>query len=100
MSKAGKNADIGPTTMGTQHPLPENIPHLASPGPAANNNGPPGSIAGSISSQGGQSGSPVKESILQRQTSVDEQATRGAEEGEDNISPPPVKEGIPIRWQN
>lgn len=50
---------------------------------------------------GAQSGSPVKESsFLNRETSVDE-----LEESEemkekrkmDSVSPPPVKEGIPIR---
>ena len=52
-------------------------------------------------SGGAQSGSPVKESsFLNRETSVDE-----LEDGEkpavervvDNVSPPPVNEGIPIR---
>ncbi|MCJ1307381.1 hypothetical protein MMC25_001027 [Agyrium rufum] len=109
LSKAGKNSDLGPTTLGTQHPLPENIPHLTSPGPAGNNNGSMGS--GSISSQGGQSGSPVKESsFLHRETSLDDGASDNqlspqqsggvSNPSEDNISPPPVKEGIPIRWQN
>ncbi|KAL8930222.1 MAG: hypothetical protein Q9208_000839 [Pyrenodesmia sp. 3 TL-2023] len=78
LSKAGKASEGGVTTIGSQHPLPENIPHLTSPSPMSTN----GSVAttngnghghGSISS-GGPSGSPVKEaSFLHRGESVDEQ---------------------------
>ncbi|KAI9697002.1 MAG: hypothetical protein M1836_004963 [Candelina mexicana] len=106
LSKAGKASDVGVTQMGTQHPLPENIPHLTSPGPnnnSTNGNGN-GHGHGSIS-QGGQAGSPVKEaSFLHRETNIDdaveEDKKPGKNEVEGSISPPPVKEGVPIRWQH
>ena len=87
--------------MGSQHPLPENIPHLSSPGVGNANQG--GSGNGNISlggPSGLQSGSPVKESsFLNRETSVDEldnKENKGERAG-DSMSPPPLKEGIPIR---
>ncbi|KAI4287339.1 MAG: hypothetical protein L6R35_003401 [Caloplaca aegaea] len=81
LSKAGKASEGGVTTIGSQHPLPENIPHLTSPSPmgtnssvhTSNGNGHGHGSTGSISA-GGQSGSPVKEaSFLHRGESVDEQ---------------------------
>lgn len=91
--------------MGTQHPVPENIPHLSSP--TANNGG---SLSGNGSLPGhglgvGQSGSPVKEaSFLHRETSVDDQDndTNIDRKGlaDKSVSPPVVKEGVPIRWQS
>ncbi|MCJ1361553.1 hypothetical protein MMC16_000653 [Acarospora aff. strigata] len=103
LSKAGKATDVGVTSIGSQHPLPENIPHLASPGPhpngANNGNGHPAN-----GPQGPQSGSPVKESsFLHRETSVDDQENQGqrtSERAEGSVSPPAVKEGVPIRWQH
>lgn len=99
LSKAGKASDVGVTSIGSEHPLPENIPHLTSPGP----NGPNGSGNGNGGQlQAGQSGSPVKESsFLHRETSVDEQGDSPAKDEEDeSVSPAPVKEGVPIRWQH
>ena len=82
--------------MGTQHPLPENIPHLSSSG----SNGSNCISNGNGHSNGGQSGSPVKESsFLHRETSVDDQAPK-AETNEKSISPAPMNEGVPIRWQH
>ncbi|KAL0631783.1 hypothetical protein Q9L58_009352 [Maublancomyces gigas] len=49
LSKAGKASDVGVTNIGSQHPLPENIPHHAATGT------PTGS---------GSSNSPIKESSL------------------------------------
>jgi len=66
LSKAGKASDIGVTSIGREHPVPENIPHSSSP------------MNGVLSptAQGhphGHSGSPVKESsFLHRETSADE----------------------------
>ncbi|KAL9576473.1 MAG: hypothetical protein Q9212_007070, partial [Teloschistes hypoglaucus] len=113
LSKAGKASEGGVTSIGSQHPLPENIPHLTSPNPTnGNGNGHTGSFsAGPI--PGGQSGSPVKEaSFLHRGQSVDEQAVEEEEEeeekGNDAAVPqmgakgaksPPAKEGVPVRWQ-
>jgi len=53
LSKAGKASDVGVTNIGSQHPLPENIPHCHS-----SSNTP----VGSQSSNNQLSGSPVKES--------------------------------------
>ncbi|KAL8711600.1 MAG: hypothetical protein Q9220_004010 [cf. Caloplaca sp. 1 TL-2023] len=110
LSKAGKASEGDITSIGSQHPSPENIPHLTSPTPITNNgssngnghNGHSGSMSGGSMSggsmsaanggmPGGQSGSPVKEmSFLHRGESVDEQAVE--EDG-------PKKEGVPSRWQ-
>ncbi len=103
LSKAGKATDVGVSSIGSEHPLPENIPHLASPGPHPNGAANGTAHAGN-GSQGTQSGSPVKESsFLHRETSVDDQenqADRTREQAEGSISPPPPKEGVPIRWQH
>ena len=92
LSKAGKASDVGVTSIGSQHPLPENIPHLSSPSPA--NNGSAGSNGNGVP-QGGQGGSPVKESsFLHRETSVNEQ------EGQENaMSPGEEAKDVPVRWQ-
>ncbi len=108
LSKAGKASDVGVTQMGTQHPLPENIPHLTSPGPnnnSTNGNGNGLSHGHGSMSQGGQAGSPVKEaSFLHRETSIDDavEDDKKAEKNEvdGSMSPPPIKEGVPIRWQH
>jgi len=46
----------------------------------------------------------VKESsFLHRETSVDEperQVEKASDRLEESVSPPPVKEGVPIRWQH
>ncbi|RDW76224.1 endosulfine family protein [Aspergillus mulundensis] len=114
LSKAGKASDVGVTNIGSQHPVPENIPHLTATSPGANTAGNGGSISaqggqhipGSISSHPGsvgfQSRSPIKEgSFLHRGRSVDESdnAPPAAENKEDHeaVSPPPVTEGVPIR---
>lgn len=97
MSKAGKASEGGVTTIGSQHPLPENIPHLASPGPGSATNGNGNGSVGAI--PGGQSGSPVKESsFLQRSESVDE-GTSPKKDIQDASTSPQAKEGVPIRWQ-
>ncbi|KFY63867.1 hypothetical protein V496_03653 [Pseudogymnoascus sp. VKM F-4515 (FW-2607)] len=98
LSKAGKASSVDTGSVGSEHPLPENIPHLTSPGVSGVNGG---SGNGNVQMQGGlASGSPVKESsFLNRETSVDDA------EGKENlprgqtksVSPPAVGEGIPIR---
>ena len=72
MSKAGKASEGGVTSIGREHPLPENIPHLSSPGPNATTNTVNTGV--NVSNvPGGNNGSPVKESsFLQRETSADE----------------------------
>ncbi|OTB09184.1 hypothetical protein M426DRAFT_7200 [Hypoxylon sp. CI-4A] len=79
MSKAGKGDSVDTGSVGSQHPVPENIPHLTSP------NGQNGANGGTgvghqhhhPSLHGGQqvtaAGSPIKESsFLNRETSADE----------------------------
>jgi hypothetical protein len=98
LSKAGKASSVDTGSVGSQHPLPENIPHLSSPSVSSSAQG--GSGNSNVQPGGGQSASPVKESsFLNRETSVDE-----IDDGDDmvdrkveSVSPPPTKEGIPIR---
>ncbi|CAG8885764.1 unnamed protein product [Penicillium egyptiacum] len=118
LSKAGKASDVGVTNIGSRHPVPENIPHLTSTSPGANNsanNGSvssqggqqiPGSISGHPGSIGFQSRSPIKEggSYLHRGTSISEGEAgsglaSGSVQGEQelSVSPPPAREGVPIR---
>ena len=99
LSKAGKASDVGVTSIGSQHPLPENIPHASSPGASTGSNGGTNGTNGAVIS--GQSGSSVKESsFLHRETSVDDQDLNTDQGGESTVSPPLVKEGVPIRWQH
>lgn len=99
LSKAGKASDVGVTSIGSEHPLPENIPHLSSP---SQSNGGTAVVSGTNGQQStGQSGSPVKESsFLHRETSIDDQNMSTIGPSEEGISPPPQKEGVPIRWQH
>jgi len=114
LSKAGRASDVGVTNIGSRHPVPENIPHLTASSPGANSsvangNGVhgqghsiPGSISGHPGSIGFQSRSPVKEaSFLHRGTSVDDSGDSVTDDKtggkESSISPPTVREGVPIR---
>ena len=102
LSKAGKASSVDTGSVGSQHPLPENIPHLSSPGVGNASQGGSGNSNIQLGGPGGtQSGSPVKESsFLNRETSADELEETEApkvERAMDNVSPPPVNEGIPIR---
>jgi len=77
MSKAGKGDGVDTGTVGSQHPVPENIPHLTSPvGAAALGPGSPNGLLLHAHHHGAaalQAGSPVKESsFLHRETSADE----------------------------
>ncbi|KAF7904971.1 uncharacterized protein EAF01_005493 [Botrytis porri] len=111
LSKAGKASSVDTGSVGSEHPLPENIPHLSSPsvgnaaqGGSGNTNVGPGSAHhGSIAGLGlgQQSGSPVKESsYLHRETSIDEADKKNdantQQAGEGSVSPPVVQGGIPI----
>ncbi|KAI1179243.1 camp-regulated phosphoprotein/endosulfine conserved region-domain-containing protein [Nemania sp. FL0916] len=114
MSKAGKGDKLDTGSVGSQHPVPENIPHLSSPSQTASLNGGPNhqhhpSISSAsasghqISAAVGLSGSPVKESNLFKSESsasedtlvaVDAAAENNANaqaEGTDAVK------GIPIR---
>jgi hypothetical protein len=99
LSKAGKASSVDTASVGSQHPILENIPHLSSPGVriasqggSGNSNINPG-VAG-----GSQSASPVKESShLTRATSVDlleDKKQTGKEVGSAN--PQPAKDGISV----
>jgi len=100
LSKAGKASDVGVTSIGSQHPLPENIPHLTSPAPSTGSNGGTNGTNGPLAN--GQSGSPVKESsFLNRETSIDDVDSTGSQdEQQAAVSPPVQKQGVPIRWQH
>ncbi|CAG8983713.1 hypothetical protein HYALB_00006282 [Hymenoscyphus albidus] len=105
LSKAGKASSVDTGSVGSQHPLPENIPHLSSPGVGNASQG--GSGNGNIlhhpaHTTGLPSGSPVKESsYLNRETSVEEleekEKAAAASTSPNVTSPPPANEGIPIR---
>jgi len=101
LSKAGKASSVDTGSVGSQHPLPENIPHLSSPGVGNASQG--GSGNGNVQiggTMGTQSGSPVKESsFLNRETTADEleESDAAGQRMNDSVSPPPAKEGIPIR---
>ncbi|ROV92386.1 hypothetical protein VMCG_09132 [Cytospora schulzeri] len=92
MSKAGKGDGVDTGSVGSQHPVPENIPHNNS---SNNVGGTPGlNKSGSMSSASGVGGmmvgSPAKESSsgLQRETSAEEAGDDGSAAGQ---------QGIPIR---
>ena len=140
MSKAGKGQEHGVTSVGTEHPRADDIPHMSpltntisrgdsmsagspgsqpTPGLATSPDGqpilPPAGIhRGSINGMpggglpGATSRSPIKESsYLARTASVEDsemlepEAQKAKEntggEMTGNVSPPPRKEGIPIR---
>lgn len=105
MSKAGKGDGVDTGTVGSQHPVPENIPHNSG-GSSSNGVGggaatatPPGlTKSGSISGAsgglpGGLAGSPAKESSsgLVRETSAEEDPDNKENAGD------AAQQGIPIR---
>ncbi|EEH06018.1 conserved hypothetical protein [Histoplasma capsulatum G186AR] len=85
LSKAGKASDVGVTSIGSRHPLPENIPHLTAASPPQNSNIPSPFGNGQHSSlqphgvsnnsfHTSVSRSPIKESsFLNRETSFDDE---------------------------
>lgn len=108
MSKAGKGDSVDTGSVGSEHPVPENIPHLSSPV-----SGPNG-IGSSLHphhhhqhhSSNLQAGSPVKESsFLNRETNAEELEKGAPVEGEqeqqqaaDIPAPATISEdGLPIR---
>jgi hypothetical protein len=97
MSKAGKGDSVDTGSVGSQHPVPENIPHLTSPNGVNSNSGIPllphhSSIGGGVN--GGQGASPVKESsFLNRETSADDAEEKTSEDAQ----AAPQEQGIPIR---
>ncbi|EGD98807.1 mRNA stability protein [Trichophyton mentagrophytes] len=91
LSKAGKASDV--TSIGSRHPLPENIPHLTASSPPQSTatpnhfnggHGPAHSHSGGANNamSPGMARSPIKEgSFLQRQTSIED---ANNEEGSNN----------------
>jgi len=73
LSKAGKASDIGVTSIGREHPVPEKIPHIAPPA-SSQHSGLNSNGNGQDKGQGG--GSPVKEhSFLHRETSMNRETS-------------------------
>lgn len=88
MSKAGKGDSVDTGSVGTQHPAPENIPHLNSPNGTnahgAQHHGSfsgtsPGGVGGGpLAGHPGNSSSPIKESsFLNCETSADDTEEKG-----------------------
>ncbi|KAI0105152.1 Endosulfine-domain-containing protein [Hypoxylon sp. NC0597] len=104
MSKAGKGDSVDTGSVGSQHPSPENIPHLTSPngqngGSTVGHQHHP-SLQHGHSGQVTSAGSPVKESsFLHRETSADGDDT--TESTEKNKTATATEngdaKGIPIR---
>jgi hypothetical protein len=98
MSKAGKGDGVDAGAVGSQHPVPENIPHLSSPVNGSSSSVPKHTHHGSV--PGIQAGSPVKESsFLNRETSADDASQPAAA---DDTKPKDgdaaaASGGIPIR---
>lgn len=93
LSKAGKASDVGVTTIGSKHPLPENIPHSHNP-------------TGTPTMTGGTTGSPVKDSpLLQAKSPMGSQdPIEGIETEEPGTEQPPASHAVasssvPSRWQ-
>lgn len=83
MSKAGKGDSVDAGAVGSQHPVPENIPHLSSPVSGSNGLGNsslhPHHQHQHQHQSGLQAGSPVKESsFLNRETSAEDVEGSGA----------------------
>ncbi|KAB5539390.1 cyclic-AMP-regulated phospho protein family protein [Coniochaeta sp. 2T2.1] len=107
LSKAGKADSVDTGSVGSEHPLPENIPHLSSPGGGIGSNGVGGSLGGGGMGtpllaphhvhQAHQAGSPVKESsFLHRETRPTADDGTG-EDGKGQGSENAEAAGIPIR---
>ncbi|CAM1500973.1 Fc.00g101350.m01.CDS01 [Cosmosporella sp. VM-42] len=102
MSKAGKGDGVDAGAVGSQHPVPENIPHLSSP---VNGSGSVPKHAHHGSIPGIQAGSPIKESsFLNRETSAEEGENGDADadkpkdgQGPAGVEPIAAGSGIPIR---
>ncbi|KAF3492089.1 cAMP-regulated phosphoprotein Igo1 [Arthroderma uncinatum] len=116
LSKAGKASDV--TTIGSRHPLPENIPHLTASSPPQvnatpnhfNGHAPTHSHSGGTNNgmSPGMSRSPIKEgSFLQRQASMEDSnandecsnnkdvsQARGGTKESPNVSRDPVPERL------
>jgi len=78
LSKAGKGNSVDAGAVGSQHPIPENIPHLSSPVNGGSGNIPKNVRHATI--PGIQAGSPVKESsFLNKETTAEAETAAEAE---------------------
>lgn len=98
MSKAGKGDGVDTGTVGSQHPVPENIPHNSS----TNVGTPSLNKSGSMSSGSGvgmMASSPAKESSsgLQRETSAEEAVEDQEGPSDKGEGGAAAQQGIPIR---
>jgi hypothetical protein len=103
MSKAGKGDKLETGAVGSQHPVPENIPHLSSPNQNSGLNGGHGhqhhpSISGGVTGVTA-SGSPVKESSLFKSetSNADDSDVAEEEKKKSAVTDSPNPKGIPIR---
>ncbi|KAK1828171.1 camp-regulated phosphoprotein/endosulfine conserved region-domain-containing protein [Podospora conica] len=115
MSKAGKGDSVDTGSVGSQHPVPENIPHLSSP-VSGHPGGPGGAASSSLlpahlnhhhhSGLVQAAGSPVKESsflgremVAGQQEGEQQQQQEGQEQqqGEGVAVPVPTVGGLPLR---
>ncbi|KAK4211120.1 cAMP-regulated phosphoprotein/endosulfine conserved region domain containing protein [Rhypophila sp. PSN 637] len=98
MSKAGKGDSVDTGSVGSQHPVPENIPHLSSPVGGTNGIGNillPHQHHGSM-----QAGSPVKESsFLNRETSAEDIEGAEKKQQEGAASEQPAQDGASASGQ-
>lgn len=99
LSKAGKGSDVG-LQIGSQHPLPENIPH-------SHNSTTPASGTTSGPLGGGSPGVPVKEGLLPKQsTSPEPESGAVNQETSEDVEAPATEpkevedSKIPLRWRS
>ncbi|KAK1593108.1 camp-regulated phosphoprotein/endosulfine conserved region-domain-containing protein [Colletotrichum navitas] len=96
MSKAGKGDSVDTGAVGSQHPVPENIPHLSSPvnnsSSSLNGNKHHGSIP-----SGAHAGSPVKEASFLNQETSAEEVEHKDKENNLPVDETAKMESIPIR---
>ncbi|KAL1584582.1 hypothetical protein WHR41_07076 [Cladosporium halotolerans] len=100
LSKAGKSDNALVGGLGREHPSPDTIPHLSQQNSnSGENQHGRGSVSGgpalTPAVSHGQAGSPVKESLLQRGTSVDEQDPEEVSKAAQAAAEEPS--GVPIR---
>lgn len=95
LSKAGKASDVGVTTIGSKHPLPENIPHSHNP------TGTPTTTGGSAASPGKEGSPTLAKSPMGSQEPIDGilsavEAGGADGEGQQDVQSP---QQVPERWQ-
>jgi len=109
LSKAGKASDVGVTTIGSQHPLPENIPHVHTPAAPTVNGSPVKEPAQMHSKSPLQEESDAQTEEGETAEGEKKEAGEGGAEGEAAAqgseealkkSPSPISKSIPSRWKS